>query len=139
MGFRYDNMSDHYKTFNKALKELIDTISNELPNDPLMSSVSRKYVAAVATDRTILLTELGKELFVFRDYIAESRWDDLINRDWEAEAAVKAEEVGTTPSAIGSVIGTLRSVWTRYDDSERKHIKSLIKKLLKSYTLHLIG
>ena len=137
MGFRYDNMSDHYKIFNKALKELIDMISNELSNDSLMSSVSRRYVAAVATDRTILLTEVGKELFVFRDYIAEGRWDDLINYDWAREAAERTGESGPS-STLNSMISTIRSVWARYDESERKQIKKLIKTMLKSYVQQLM-
>lgn len=132
-------MTDRFKAFNKSLKELIDIISNEIPDEPLMETVNRKYKAAVLTDRTILLTELGKELFVFRDYIADNKWDELINRDWETEAQQKAVELGGQHNSISSMIRILRNIWSRYDSDEKSKVKKLIKTMLKSYTLHLMA
>ena len=38
----------------------------------------------------------GKELFIYREYIANSQWDELINKDWENDAGDIGEHVETT-------------------------------------------
>lgn len=129
-------MSDIFKTYNKTLKELIDIISNELPNEPLMSTVKRKYTAAITTDRTLLLTETGKELFEFRDYIAESRWDELINKDWES-TAINDKDIDQ--KSIQHMISLLRKIWVGYDNDEKKYVKKLIKVLLSEYSKYLMA
>lgn len=129
-------MSDIFKTYNKTLKELIDIISNELPNEPLMSTVKRKYTAAITTDRTLLLTETGKELFEFRDYIAESRWDELINKDWES-TSINDKDIDQ--KSIQHMISLLRKIWVGYDNDEKKYVKKLIKVLLSEYSKYLMS
>ena len=129
-------MSDIFKTYNKTLKELIDIISNELPNEPLMTTVKRKYTAAITTDRTLLLTETGKELFEFRDYIAESRWDELINKDWES-TAINDKDIDQ--KSIQHMISLLRKIWVGYDNDEKKYVKKLIKVLLSEYSKYLMA
>lgn len=129
-------MSDIFKTYNKTLKELIDIISNELPNEPLMSTVKRKYTAAITTDRTLLLTETGKELFEFRDYIAESRWDELINKDWES-TSINDKDIDQ--KSIQHMISLIRKIWVGYDNDEKKYVKKLIKVLLSEYSKYLMS
>jgi hypothetical protein len=124
-------MGDCYKTYNKTLKELIDIVSNELPRDSLMEDIKRKYTAAVTSDRTLLLTESGKELFAYRDYIAEGRWDELINKEW-TEAELNPVD-GVDIKAIQQMIIVLRGIWAKYDADEKKYIQKLIKTLLSEY------
>lgn len=125
-------MSDQYKTFNKALKDLIDIISNELPKDSLLDDIKRKYTAAITTDRTILLTEVGKELFAYRDYIAESRWEELIEKDWTTDLEIDV-------SSIQNIVMTLRKIWSEYSSEEKKKVKKLIKTMLSEYTKYLMS
>lgn len=128
-------MADFFKTYNKALKELIDVISNELPRDSLMDTIKRKYTAAITTDKTLLLTETGKELFAYREYIANSQWDALINKDWESDAG----DIGDVDQkSIQQMIKVLRKIWTGYDHDEKKYVKKLIKILLTEYTKYLL-
>lgn len=122
-------MGDCYKVYNKTLKELIDIVSNELPRDSLMEDIKRKYTAAVTSDRTLLLTESGKELFEYRDFIAENRWDELINQDIDESKAID----GIDMKAVKQLIIVLRSIWIKYDPDEKKHVQKLIKKLLSEY------
>lgn len=129
-------MADVFKTYNKTLKELIDLISNELPNEPLMSTIKRKYTAALTTDRTLLLTETGKELFEYRDFIAESRWDELINKDWSNQYN-GIEDVDK--QTIQYMISLLRKIWAGYDSDEKKYVKKLIKVLLSEYSKYLMS
>jgi len=129
-------MGDYFKTYNKTLKELIDLISNELPRDTLMETIKRKYTAAVTSDRTLLLTETGKEVFIYRDYIAENRWEELIHKDWEADANGDIEDIDQ--KSIQKLIMVLRQIWVRYDPDEKKYIKKLIKILLTEYTKFLM-
>ena len=126
-------MTDLFKIYNKTLKELIDIISNELSEDELVSTFKRKYIAAVSTDNTILLTESGKELFEYRDYIAEDKWDELINKEWTND--IKSNE---DKKSIQHIISSLRGIWSDYDDEEKNHIKKLIKTLLSTYAKYLI-
>ena len=128
-------MADFFKTYNKALKELIDVISNELPKDTLMDTIKRKYTAAITTDKSLLLTETGKELFIYREYIANSQWDELINKDWENDA----EDIGDVDQqSIQQMIKVLRKIWSGYDNDEKKYVKKLIKILLTEYTKYLM-
>lgn len=133
-------MGDCFKTYNKTLKELIDIIADELPQDSIMDSIKRKYTAAVTTDRTILLTETGKEIFQFRDYISEGRWDELINKQWEtdSQANAVAHAEGFDTNALQHIITTLRTIWNGYSDAEKKKIQKLIKKLLSEYSKYLL-
>ena len=131
-------MADIFKTYNKALKELIDVISNELPNESLMSDIKRKYTAAITTDRTLLLTETGKELFEYRDYIAENRWDELINKDWENDNTIM-NTIDIDQKSIQHMITLLRKIWAEYDKDEKKYVKKLIKVLLSEYSKYLMS
>lgn len=129
-------MTDIFKSYNKTLKEIIDIISNELPNEITMATLKRKYTAAVTTDRTLLLTETGKELFAFRDYVAEGRWDELINLNLNDDVDSIDDFDKKT---IQHMITLLRKIWMNYDDDEKKHIKKLIKRLLSDYTKYLMS
>lgn len=126
-------MTDIFKTYNKTLKKLIDLISNELPNEPLMTTVRRQYTAAITTDRTLLLAETGRELFVFRDYIADDRWDELISRDWE-----QSIDANNDQKSIQHMIMLLRRIWSKYDLDEKKYVQKLIKTLLSEYAKSLM-
>ncbi len=123
-------MSDLYKTYNKTLKELIDIVSNDLPEDTIAGSLKRKYTAIVTTDRTILLTESGKELFEYRDYIAGDKWDELINKEWN-ESITDSKDFDK--KSIQNLIGLLKQIWNNYDEDEKNHIKKLVKILLTTY------
>lgn len=131
-------MADCFKTYNKTLKELIDLISNDLPKNSLADDIKRKFTAAVSTDRTILLTETGKELFVYRDYISEGRWDELINKNWESESQ-NAHIQDLDSTSISDMIRLLKNIWNNYDNDEKKYVKKLIKTLLSEYTKYLIS
>lgn len=133
-------MGDCFKTYNKTLKELIDIIADELPQDGVMDSIKRKYTAAVTTDRTILLTETGKEIFQFRDYISEGRWDELINKQWEndSNATAAAQAEGFDTNTLQRVISMLRSIWNGYSNEEKKKVQKLIKRLLSEYSKYLL-
>jgi hypothetical protein len=129
-------MGDYFKTYNKTLKELIDLISNELPKSSLIDTIKRKYTAAVVADRTLLLTETGKEIFVYRDLIAENRWEELINKSWDDNDISGDEDIDQ--KAIQQLIVMLKQIWVNYDSDEKKYIKKLIKVLLTEYTKYLM-
>jgi hypothetical protein len=129
-------MGDYFKTYNKTLKELIDLISNELPKSSLIDTIKRKYTAAVVADRTLLLTETGKEIFVYRDLIAENRWEELINKSWDNNDISGDEDIDQ--KAIQQLIVMLKQIWVNYDSDEKKYIKKLIKVLLTEYTKYLM-
>lgn len=129
-------MGDYFKTYNKTLKELIDLISNELPKSSLIDTIKRKYTAAVVADRTLLLTETGKEVFVYRDLIAENRWEELINKSWEDDDISGDDDIDQ--KAIQQLIVMLKQIWVNYDSDEKKYIKKLIKVLLTEYTKYLM-
>jgi len=128
-------MTDIFKSYNKTLKELIDIISNELSNETTMDTIRRKYTAAITTDRTLLLTETGKELFAFRDYIADGRWDELINLNLNDDVETIDE---FNKKTIQHMIALLRNIWMGYNDDEKKYVKKLIKRLLSDYSKYLM-
>jgi hypothetical protein len=129
-------MADKTKTYNKALKKIVDLLEEELPGDALVSSIRRSYSLAVMEDKTLLITETGPELYNYREYIANDRWDELINKDWEKEVA----EAGVSDSqAIIKMIQTLRKVWTKYGDDEKRRITKYIKLLLSEYCKYIIS
>lgn len=129
-------MADKTKTYNKALKKIVDLLEEELPGDALVASIRRSYSLAVMEDKTLLITETGPELYNYREYIASDRWDELINKDWEKEVA----EAGVSDSqAIIKMIQTLRKVWTKYGDDEKRRITKYIKLLLSEYCKYIIS
>lgn len=122
------------KTYNKTLKKLIDILQDEIPGNALIDSIQRKYVTYVSTDRTLLLTETGPELYRFREYIANEQWNELINMNWETE--VQKNDVEESTSII-SVIQLLRKIWNDYEEQEKKKITKYIKILLSEYSKYL--
>ncbi len=124
-------MDEIAKTYNKALKKIIEILECELPGDALVASIRRKYSLAVMEDKTLLLTETGPELYLYREMIAYDRWDDLINKDWEKE--VQDASIGDESKAIQKMIQTLRKIWAGYNDTEKKRVTKYIKLLLSEY------
>jgi hypothetical protein len=124
------------KAYNKALLRIIDILDNELPNDPLIESVKRKYRLVVMSDKTLILTETGAELYKYREFIADDKWDELINTKWEDK--VDNYDVGDNSEPIVKLIATLRKIWNTYDNTEKKKIQKTIKIMLSEYSKYLV-
>lgn len=127
-------MGDIFKLYNKTLKEMIDIIANELPDESLVTDAQRRYNTAILADRTLLLTETGRELFELRDYIADNRLDELINKKWSGN-----ERINVDSKAIQHILTLLRKIWIGYDDHEKKHVHRLFKILLSEYSKYLMS
>jgi hypothetical protein len=129
-------MADCFKTYNTSLKKLIDLISNELPQNTMMADIKRRYTAAVTADRTLLLTETGKELFNYRDQIVDKNWDALINREWESEVTEDSGN-GVDKQSIQRMIMVLRELWDKYDNEEKKEVQKLVRVMLSEYAKYI--
>ncbi len=132
-------MDEYAKLYNRSMKKLIDILSLELPNDPLVESIKRKYTLCVMSDKSLLLTETGPALYEYREYIANNKWEELINKNWETnvDSLIDTSDVGDNNS-IKKLITILRNIWKHYDDNEKKRIIKYIKIMLSEYSKFLI-
>lgn len=135
----HDNMDEQVRIYNTRIRELLDLISAEIPDHPLISTIHRRFRVAITSDRTYIIQETGQELWSYRDVIAEERWDDLIHKNWEEEIEKKdgalMHEVNN--NSLKQMVSLLREIWSRYGDEEQGYIKKSMKKLLSTYIRYL--
>lgn len=132
-------MDKQIRNFNNQIRELLDLLAAELPNNSLVADIHRKFQVALMSDRTLIITETGQELFNYRDVIVEDRWDELINKDWEQEIQNRNPDIleDINNNSLKQMIMLLRNIWSNYSDEEKDHVKKLLKKLLSTYVKYL--
>ena len=132
-------MDEQIKFYNTRIRELLDLITAEIPDHPLIETIHRRFRVALTTDRTYIIQETGPELWSYRDIVAEERWDELIQKNWEEEIEKKdgalMHEVSN--NSLKQMVGLLREIWDNYDEKERTYIKKSMKKLLSTYIKYL--
>ena len=132
-------MDEQLRIYNTRIRELLDLITAEIPDHPLISTIHRRFRVAMTSDRTYIIQETGMELLSYRDVVAEERWDELISKDWEQEIEKKEgalmHEVDN--NSLKQMVGLLREIWHRYGEEEQNYIKKSMKKLLSTYIKYL--
>ena len=125
----------YLKNYNIKIRELLDMITEEFPNNDLIKTMHRRFRVALTSDRTLLITETGPDLFLHRKMISEGRWDDLVMMDWESDIMNKDKTLinDVNNQTLASMIYLLRNIWERYSQSEKEHVTGIIRKLLSSY------
>lgn len=128
-------MDEQVRIYNTRIRELLDLISGEIPDHPLISTIHRRFRVALTADRTYIITETGPELLSYRDIIAEERWDDLIYKNWEQEIEKKDDVLmyEVDNNSLKQMVGLLREIWTRYSEEEQGYVKKSMRKLLSTY------
>jgi hypothetical protein len=125
-------MDVQVRKYNTLIREILDLISAELPDHPLITTIRRRFRVALSIDRTYILEETSPEMLLYRDIIAEGRWDELIYKDWEQEIDRKdgalMHEVDN--NSLRDMISLLREIWNNYDESQRMFVQKSMKKLL---------
>ena len=133
------NMDQYIRIYNTRIREILDLITAEIPDHPLISTIHRRFRVALTADRTLLITETGPELWSYRDLVSEEKWDELVKKDWEEEIENQKDcmmyEVDN--NSLKQMVGLLREIWTNYGDEERTYIKKSMKKLLSTYVKYL--
>lgn len=127
-------MDDIIKKYNLSLKKLIELLETELPSNPLIETAKRKYLISITNDKSLLITETGPSIYVYREPIAEEKWDELIFKDWSSDIQVSDTE---QLDQIQCIIPTLQKLWVHYDDSEKKKIKKIFRSLISEYAKYL--
>lgn len=132
-------MDVQVKIYNTRIRELLDLITAEIPDHPLIDTIHRRFRVALTSDRTYIIQETGPELWSYRDYIAEARWDELINKNWENEIEKKDDVLmyEVDNNSLKQMVSLLREIWARYGDEGRDFIKKSMKKLLSTYIKYL--
>ena len=118
---------------------MLDLITAEIPDHPIIGTIHRRFRVATTTDRTYIIQETGPELWSYRDVVAEGRWDELIKKNWEEEIEKKegALMYEVSNNALKQMVGLLRNIWDRYSDEQRNLFKDSMKKLLSTYIKYL--
>jgi hypothetical protein len=107
----------------------------------MVDTIHRRFRVALTTDKTLIITETGPDLFYYRDFIADDKWDMLIGKDWEANIdKYKDEELleNFDRKSLQSMISIIRQIWNTYDDSQQEHIKKIIKRMLSYYVKYIL-
>lgn len=125
-------MDEQVRKYNTQIRELLDMISAECPNNALVSTIHRRFRVALSIDRTFILEETSPELLLYRDYIAEERWNDLIYKNWEEQIEKNKDDLmhEVDNNSLRDMIGLLREIWERYDEEQRKYVQKAMKRLL---------
>lgn len=125
-------MDIQVKKYNTLIRELLDFISFEISDSPLVDTIRRRFRVALAADRTYIIEETSPEMLEYRDIIAEDRWNDLIYKDWEQTIDKKdgalMHEVDN--NALRDMVKLLREIWEGFDSDQQTYVKKSMKKLL---------
>lgn len=125
-------MDEQVRKYNKQIRELLDIISNELTDNPLVDTIQRRFRVALSIDRTYIIEETSPEMLLYRDIIAEERWNDLIYKDWEKEIEKQGQQMmyEVDNNSLRDMVSLLRQIWESYDEEQRGYVKKSMKKLL---------
>lgn len=125
-------MDEQVRKYNTQIRELLDIISAEFPNNSLISTIHRRFRVALSIDRTYILEETSPELLLYRDFIAEERWNDLIYKNWEDQIDNKSTELmyEVDNNSLRDMVGLLRQIWENYDAEQQKYVQKAMKRLL---------
>ncbi len=125
-------MDEQVKKYNTQIREILNMISADLPNNPLVDVINRRFRVALTIDRTYIIEETSPEMLLYRDNIAEGRYDELIYKNWEEEIDKKDSALmyEVDNNSLRGMIGLLRQLWENYDEEQKNHIKKAFKKLL---------
>jgi hypothetical protein len=116
------------KKYNKTFKKLIDILDNTIPNNNLIDKIKQKYRVALVSDRDLIIEKTGDSIFLYKEYIVNDKWDELLNLKWESKTE--------NPQFI-QIISILRNLWIEYDNEEKKIICKYIKILLSEYCKYI--
>ena len=132
-------MDNQVRIYNTRIREILDLITAEIPDHPLISTIHRRFRGALTADRTLLITETGPELWSYRDIIAEERWNELIDKNWERQIDNKDDVLmyELDNNSLKHMVGLLREIWAAYGEEEQNYIKKSMKKLLSTYVKYL--
>ena len=125
-------MDEQVGKYNRTIREILDQISGELPDHALVSTIHRRFRVALSIDRTYIIEETAPEMLLYRDVIAEGRWDDLIYKDWESEIDNQSDAMmhEVDNNSLRDMVGLLRQLWENHNDEQRDQIKRRMKKML---------
>ncbi len=128
----YLPMDEQVRKYNNQIRELLDIIDAELPNNPMVETIHRRFRVALSIDRTYIIEETSPELLLYRDHIAEDRVEELIHKNWEAEIDKKEDELmyEIDNNSLRDMVGLLRQMWENYSQEQRAYVKKSMKKLL---------
>lgn len=138
-------MEDITKNFNKTIKKLIDILDSELPNNSMVDSIKRKYTLAIMSDKSILLSEIGPELYNFRNEISDdSEWFRLIKSYDKYDNAGgyvinKISDSETETAAFKQMISSVKNMSSNLSDEEFKKIQTYFKRLLSLYCRSIVA
>lgn len=125
-------MDVNVRKYNNQIRELLDLIDAELPNNQMVSTIHRRFRVALSIDRTYIIEETSPELLLYRDYIAEDRIEELIKKNWEAEIDKTNNDLmyEIDNNSLRDMVGLLRQLWKTYSVEQRDYIVKSLKKLL---------
>lgn len=124
-------METQVRKYNSLIRELLDIISADLPNNNLVATIHRRFRVALSIDRTYIIQETAPELLLYRDFIAENRFTDLIYRDWENKIESSKELMYEVDNnSLRDMVCLLRQIWENYDNEQKLYIQTCLKKLL---------
>lgn len=125
-------MDSNVRKYNNQIRELLDIIDAELPNNSMVSTIHRRFRVALSIDRTYIIEETSPELLLYRDYIADERIEELIKKNWEAEIDKTNNDLmyEIDNNSLRDMVGLLRQLWENYPIEQRTYISKALKKLL---------
>lgn len=125
-------MDEQVRKYNTQIRELLDLISAEIPDHPLISTIHRRFRVALSCDRTYIIEETSPEMLLYRDIIAEERWNDLIYKQWEDEIDNHKDQMmyEVDNNSLRDMVSLLREIWESYDEEQQAYVQRAMKKLL---------
>ncbi len=125
-------MDVQVRKYNTLIREILDLISAELPDHPLISTIHRRFRVALSIDRTYIIEETSPEMLLYRDYIADNKYEELIYKNWEAEIDKKDDALmhEVDNNSLRDMVSLLREIWERYEEDQKEYVKKSMKKLL---------
>lgn len=125
-------MDTQVRKYNNQLRELVELALNTSPNNLALLTVERKFRAALACDRTLIIEETGPDLLQYRDMIVDDRWEELAECGKKDLADGKHSEVvkDVGDNCMEEILSNVGDIWLAFEERQQKYVTKSLKKLL---------
>lgn len=137
---KYD-ISEIANKFNKTLKKIILMIDQSLTNNILFETIKRRTMLITKSHPLFLLEEAGPQIFQYRDYIKNEseelilNLEDTVMNNSQMQDYIKDNT--NDKDNILYLLGLIKSLWSTYNNDEKKMFHKSLKILLSEYCKYL--
>jgi hypothetical protein len=136
-------IEDIVEQFNKTIKKIINIMYNSGIDNILLDTIKRKIYLAINTNPLMLITELGPDVFIFRNYIKSglddlvNNYEDILKNNKELNKRLIELNYDKNNNYIDNILKSLQTVWKSYSNMEKNIVRKQFTILLSEYCKYI--